>query len=58
MGENGLADIGLPDANEAQAVFGNAGGIDEAVGDSEGSDGGREIAATAGPIDKILVDRA
>ena len=56
MGDDGLADIGLPDADGGDAVARHAGRVDQAVGDGEGADGGRQVAAVAAPVDEGLVD--
>ncbi len=57
MRDDGLADVGLPDAHGGDAVVRDAAGIDEAVADGERTHGGGKVAAVAGPVHKRLVDR-
>ena len=53
VGEDALAQIGLPDAHPGQAV---ARGLDQALADGEGAHGGAEIATVARPVDHRYLD--
>ncbi|MNE22258.1 hypothetical protein D3C80_1154590 [compost metagenome] len=57
MGDDGLADVLLPDAHGADAVVRNARGIDQTASDGEGADRSGQVAAVARPVDERLVDR-
>ena len=54
---NGLADIGLPNAYDRDAIFRHATRIDQSIADGEWPDGGAQVSAIATPINKRLVDR-
>ena len=56
VGDDGFADIGLPDADGADAVCGDFGGVHQPLRDGEGADGGGQVAAVAAPIDEGAVD--
>ena len=56
MGDDGLVDIGLPDAHHAHAVLRNPRRIDQPGMDGEGASGGGQVAAVAAPVDEGLVD--
>ncbi len=55
--EDGLADIGLPDAHHGHAVVRHARRIDQACGNRERPDCRRQVAAITAPVDERLVDR-
>jgi hypothetical protein len=54
VGDDGLADVGLPDATTATPSCGNR--RVHRPADGERTDGGRQVAAVAAPVDEILVD--
>ena len=56
VGNDGLADIGLPDAHHRSTVFRHPGGIHQTGADREGAHCGGQIAAIATPVDERLVD--
>ena len=56
MGDDGFANVGLPNAHSAGAVRGNAAGIHQTRVNGKGPGGGGEVAAVAAPVDKIFVD--
>ncbi len=56
VGDDALADIGLPDAHHRHAVLRNARRVHQAAADGEGAHCRREVAAVAAPVDKGLVD--
>mmetsp|Transcript_26275 Transcript_26275/g.62214 ORF Transcript_26275/g.62214 Transcript_26275/m.62214 type:complete len:211 (+) Transcript_26275:3988-4620(+) len=56
MGHYGLADVGLPDAHRADAVFGHAVGRHQAARDGERTDRGGQVAAVARPVHEGAVD--
>jgi ribosomal protein L18 len=54
MGDDGLADVGLPDADDGDAVARHwRGRIDQAIGDGERTDRGGQVAAVARPVDEV-----
>ena len=55
--DDGLADVGLPDAHHGDAVVRDAAGVDQAVADGERTDRRGQVAAVAAPVDERLVDR-
>jgi hypothetical protein len=57
VGDDGFADIGLPDAHLANAVTRHPLGVDESAGDRKRADRGGEITAVAAPVDESPVDR-
>ena len=58
MGDNRLADIGLPDPDDRNAIMRNPGSLDQArYADGERTNRPRKIAAIAAPIHECLVDR-
>ena len=56
MGEDGLADVGLPDPHRAHAIGGHARRVDVAGMQCERTGGGGQVAAVARPVDEIGVD--
>lgn len=56
VGDDGLADIGLPDAHLADAVFRYPRRIHQPGVQGEGAGPGGEVAAVAAPVDEGLVD--
>ncbi len=56
VGDDGLADIGLPDPHHGHAVAGHAGRVDQARADGEGTHRRRQVAAVAAPVDERFVD--
>ncbi|RMN06389.1 hypothetical protein ALQ67_200067 [Pseudomonas savastanoi pv. glycinea] len=56
MGDDGLADIGLPDTHDDDAVLRHTTSIEQTTGDSKRADGRRQVAAIAAPVDERLVD--
>ena len=57
MGNDGLADIGLPDTHHRRAVLRDTAGIHQTAADRERAHGRRQVAAVAAPVYKRLVDR-
>ncbi len=57
VGNDGLANVGLPHAHHRHAVVRDAISVDQTVADGERTDRCREIAAVAAPVDERLVDR-
>ncbi len=57
VGDDGLADVGLPDAYGAQAIARHPGRIDQPMGDRERTHRGAEVAAIAAPVDEGGIDR-
>ena len=56
MADDGLGNIGLPDAHCTDAIARNARHIDEIIADRKRSDRRRQIAAVTAPVDEGLVD--
>ena len=56
MGNDGFANVGLPDTHLRHAVVRHPRSIHQSVADSEGPDGRRQVAAVAAPVDKCLVN--
>ena len=56
MGNNGLADIGLPDTHHRRAVLRNARGIHQTTADRERAHRRRQVAAVTAPVHERLVD--
>jgi hypothetical protein len=56
VGDDGLLDVGLPDAHHGSAVLRNARRIHQPGMDGEGAGGGGQVAAIAAPVHKGLVD--
>ena len=56
VGDDGLADIGLPHAHHGHAVMRYAGAVDQPGADGERAHRRRQVAAIAAPIHKRLVD--
>ncbi len=56
MGDDGLLDVGLPDAHHTGAVFRDTCRIDQPRVDGEGACAGGQVAAVAAPVDEVLVD--
>ncbi|MNT52326.1 hypothetical protein D3C72_1893480 [compost metagenome] len=56
MGNDGLANVGLPDPHHAGAVVRDAGGVHQPGVNGEGAGGGGEVAAVAAPVHEGLVD--
>jgi hypothetical protein len=56
VGNDGLADVGLPDAHGAQAIGRDAGRVDETGCNGEGADRRRQVAAVSGPVHEVLFD--
>jgi hypothetical protein len=56
VGDDGFADVGLPDADGGHAAAGNARGVYQAHVDGAGAHGGREVAAVAAPVHHRFVD--
>ena len=56
MGDDGFADVFLPDAHGAGTVLRHFGGVNQAVGNGKRADGGGEVAAVAAPVYKRFVD--
>ena len=57
MGDDGLADVCLPDAHGEDPIFWDATCVDQTVADGEGPHSGGKVSAVATPVDKGLVDR-
>ena len=56
MGDDGLADVGLPYAHHGHAVVRNAAGVHQTVADGERTDRRGQVAAVAAPVHERLVD--
>ncbi|MNC41305.1 hypothetical protein D3C75_900640 [compost metagenome] len=56
MGDDGLANVGLPHANHGYAVMRDTAGVHQAVADRERTDRRRQVAAVAAPVNEGLVD--
>ncbi|MNF81655.1 hypothetical protein D3C84_639390 [compost metagenome] len=56
MGNDGFANVGLPDPHHAGAVVGDADRIHQSGVNGEGTGGGGEVAAVAAPVHEGLVD--
>ena len=57
VGDDGLVDVGLPDAHRADAVLRDACRIDVASVQRERASTGGQVAAVAGPVDEVGIDR-
>ena len=57
MRDDGLRDIGLPDADDGHAVLRHPARVDQPGGNRERADRRRQIAAVAAPVDKGRIDR-
>jgi hypothetical protein len=57
VGDDGLIDVGLPDAHDRPAVLRHAFGVEQACGDGERANRRGQVAAVAAPVHKRLVDR-
>ncbi|MNN18467.1 hypothetical protein D3C81_1316750 [compost metagenome] len=56
MGDDGLADVGLPDTHGGDAIARQTRRVDQAAADGERANCGGEVAAVTAPVDKGLVD--
>ena len=56
VGDDGLANVGLPHAHHRHTVVRNAAGVDQPVADGKRTDRCGQVAAVAAPVDERFVD--